>query len=64
MPLSNGVMMQYFHFYTPADGKLWKQLAENSKSLAELEIPTISIILTVLAGQEWGKKITNAEWLF
>ena len=29
----NGVMMQYFHWYTPADGNLWKQLAENSKMI-------------------------------
>jgi alpha-amylase len=31
----NGVMMQYFHWYTPTDGSLWKQLAENASALAE-----------------------------
>jgi alpha-amylase len=35
MSTHNGVMMQYFHWYTPADGNLWKQLAENASSLAE-----------------------------
>ena len=37
----NGVMMQYFHWYTPADGKLWKQLAENATSLAEAGITAV-----------------------
>ncbi len=30
----NGAMMQYFHWYTPADGELWKQLTENAFKLA------------------------------
>jgi alpha-amylase len=34
-------MMQYFHWYTPADGNLWKQLAENAKSLAEAGITAV-----------------------
>ncbi len=29
-------MMQYFHWYTPADGNLWKQLTENSSKLANI----------------------------
>jgi alpha-amylase len=37
----NGVMMQYFHWYTPADGSLWKQLAENVKKLAEAGITAV-----------------------
>ncbi len=35
MTASNGVMMQYFHWYTPADGTLWKQLSEQAAELAE-----------------------------
>jgi alpha-amylase len=31
----NGVMMQYFHWYTPQDGSLWKQVSENAKELSE-----------------------------
>lgn len=31
----NGVMMQYFHWYTPADGSLWKQLEKNASALAK-----------------------------
>jgi alpha-amylase len=31
----NGVMMQYFHWYTPADGTLWDRVAEKSRELAE-----------------------------
>jgi alpha-amylase len=37
----NGVMMQYFHWYTSADGTLWKQLAENASSLAEAGITAV-----------------------
>ncbi|PKL85591.1 MAG: alpha-amylase [Ignavibacteriae bacterium HGW-Ignavibacteriae-1] len=35
MSTNNGAMMQYFHWYTPGDGKLWKQLADESQKLAE-----------------------------
>ena len=31
----NGVMMQYFHWYNPADGTLWEEVARNAKDLAE-----------------------------
>ncbi len=31
----NGVMMQYFHWYTPADGSLWREVADNAEELAE-----------------------------
>ena len=34
MSTSNGVMMQFFHWYTPGDGNLWKQLAKNASELA------------------------------
>lgn len=37
----NGVMMQYFHWYTPADGTLWNQLAENASELAEVGITAV-----------------------
>ena len=31
----DGVMMQFFHWYTPADGSLWRRLAEQAAALAE-----------------------------
>ncbi len=31
----NGTMMQYFHWYVPADGEYWKQLAQQSAELAQ-----------------------------
>ena len=31
----NGVMMQFFHWYTPADGSLWTQFAEQVPALSE-----------------------------
>lgn len=31
----NGVLMQFFHWYTPADGSLWKEAKEQAASLAE-----------------------------
>ena len=37
----NGTMMQFFHWYTPADGSLWKQLTEQAASLAEAGITAV-----------------------
>jgi alpha-amylase len=37
----NGTMMQFFHWYTPSDGSLWKQLAEQAASLAEVGITSV-----------------------
>lgn len=34
MATENGVMMQYFHWYSPTDGNLWKQVAEKAEELA------------------------------
>jgi alpha-amylase len=41
MAEQNGVMMQYFHWYTPNDGNLWNQLAASSQSLAEKGISSV-----------------------
>ena len=35
MPMQNGVMMQGFQWYTPADGTLWDATAARAKELAE-----------------------------
>ncbi len=35
MSETNGVMMQYFHWYLPNDGNLWKQVSSHAKDLAE-----------------------------
>ncbi|MCF7928625.1 MAG: alpha-amylase [Spirochaetales bacterium] len=37
----NGALMQFFHWCTPADGSLWKQLAEQAKSLSEAGITSV-----------------------
>ena len=37
----NGAMMQYFHWYTPADGTLWKQLARDAPALADAGITSL-----------------------
>jgi len=37
----NGAMMQFFHWYTPADGSLWKQLVEQAASLSEASITSV-----------------------
>ncbi len=37
----NGVMMQFFHWYTAADGTLWKQLKEKAHALAEAGITSV-----------------------
>jgi alpha-amylase len=35
MPVQNGVMMQYFHWYTPADGTLWDSASSRAAELAQ-----------------------------
>lgn len=37
----NGTMMQYFHWYTPAGGKLWKEVKSKSSSLANMGITAL-----------------------
>jgi alpha-amylase len=36
-----GTMMQYFHWYLPADGSLWKQIKEGAPKLKELGISAV-----------------------
>jgi alpha-amylase len=38
---TNGVMMQYFHWYTPQDGSLWETVADKSRELAESGITAL-----------------------
>ncbi|HMU82776.1 MAG TPA: alpha-amylase [Leptospiraceae bacterium] len=37
----NGVMMQYFQWYSPADGSYWKQTAANARELAAAGITAL-----------------------
>ncbi len=39
--MKNGCMLQYFHWYYPADGNLWKQLKNDSKKLSDLGITSV-----------------------
>jgi len=39
--MQNGTMMQYFHWYYPADGSLWKKVKNESKRLADLGITAL-----------------------
>ena len=32
---SNGVMMQYFHWYLPDNGTLWNRVRKDAKNLAD-----------------------------
>ncbi len=41
MSETNGVMMQYFHWYSPDDGSLWKQVADNAHDLAERGVTSL-----------------------
>ncbi|MEM6839311.1 MAG: alpha-amylase [Cyanobacteria bacterium P01_C01_bin.120] len=41
MPVVNGVMMQYFHWYLPADGSLWNELAERAQTLADIGVTSV-----------------------
>ena len=37
----NGVMMQFFHWYVPADGQLWEELQREVESLADLGVTAV-----------------------
>lgn len=37
----NGTMMQYFHWYYPGGGKLWNEVKDKSKSLADVGITSL-----------------------
>ena len=37
----NGTMIQYFHWYTEGDGKLWEEVQQNAEYLAELGITMV-----------------------
>ena len=37
----NGVMMQYFHWYMPNDGSLWRQVSANAQDLANVGITAL-----------------------
>ncbi|MFQ4138321.1 alpha-amylase [Nodosilinea sp. PGN35] len=37
----NGTMMQYFHWYTPADGSHWNQVKEEAEALAKAGITAL-----------------------
>jgi alpha-amylase len=38
---NNGVMMQYFYWYLPNDGKFWNQITEQSSALSNAGITTL-----------------------
>jgi len=38
---TNDVMMQYFHWYSPADGSLWREVAQNAAQLVGLGITSV-----------------------
>lgn len=50
----NGVLMQYFEWYYPADGSLWKKLTKEAKNLSALGITAVWVP-PACKGQE-GKK--------
>ena len=41
MATENGVMMQYFHWYSPEDGSLWNEAAANATDLAAAGITAL-----------------------
>jgi alpha-amylase len=41
MKYTNGTMMQYFHWYYPNDGSLWKKVKAEAKNLAEAGITAL-----------------------
>ena len=41
--MENGVMMQYFEWHLPNDGKLWKQLKEDASHLHDIGVTAVWI---------------------
>ncbi len=41
MSQPNGVMMQYFHWYSPEDGSLWNQVAQKAEELVKAGITSL-----------------------
>lgn len=41
MNSTNGVMIQFYHWYTPADGRLWRELAEKAPRLAQAGVSSV-----------------------
>lgn len=41
--MENGVIFQYFEWNLPADGQLWKQLAQDASNLAEIGVTAVWI---------------------
>ncbi len=41
MNKTNGVMMQFFHWYNEPDGTLWKEIAEKAQELADVGITAL-----------------------
>ena len=39
--MQNGTMIQFFHWYTPADGNFWKHVKEEAPRLAKLGINAV-----------------------
>ena len=39
--MQDGTMIQYFHWYLPDDGNLWKQIKEDASNLKDLGFSTI-----------------------
>jgi alpha-amylase len=40
-PMLNGTMIQYFHWYTPAEGNFWKEVAERAEWLKQIGITSV-----------------------
>ena len=39
--MQNGTILQFFHWYYPTDGSLWKKLKTEAKHLAEIGITAV-----------------------
>lgn len=45
--MENGVMMQYFEWHLPNDGKLWKQIKEDASHLRDIGVTAVWIPLLI-----------------
>ena len=50
--MENGVMMQYFEWHLPNDGKLWKQIKEDASHLRDIGVTAVWILPAYKADEQ------------
>ena len=49
--MENGVMMQYFEWHLPNDGKLWKQIKEDALHLHDIGVTGFPLLIRPMSSK-------------